>query len=227
LVVDVYAELLHGGFGSGLKQGCLLLKVFRLSVSAVFANKLPFSFFVRIKEINMGLLAKTNMWVGRFAFIVLLILGGITGVVVFTVFFKVAPVPGVMDSLYRKNLTPQDIASANPSTGGAGTTAASSSPLGASVTILAGAFTQGNPAYSPDTVAVKKGESVGVSNKDSVPHTITNGKDPSDPTSGKLFDTSIISPAASAQFATTKLAAGNYPFHCSIHPYMTGTLKVQ
>ena len=95
------------------------------------------------------------------------------------------------------------------------------------MTILAGASTQGNPAYAPDTITVKKGDAVGVINKDSVPHTITNGKDPSDPTTGKLFDTSIISPAASAQFATTKLAAGNYPFHCSIHPYMTGTLKVQ
>jgi plastocyanin len=128
-----------------------------------------------------------------------------------------------MSSLYRKNLTPQDIAAANPPSGGSGSTG----PVGASVTILVGASTQGNPAYAPDTVTVKKGDAVGVTNKDSVPHTITNGKDPSDPTSGKLFDTSIISPAASAQFATTKLAAGNYPFHCSIHPYMTGTLKVQ
>src|SRR2546430_5674583 len=34
--------------------------VFRLSVSAVFGNKLPFPFFVRIKEINMGLLAKNQ-----------------------------------------------------------------------------------------------------------------------------------------------------------------------
>jgi plastocyanin len=167
------------------------------------------------------------MWIGRTAFIVLLILGGITGVVVFTVFFKIAPVPGVMDSLYRKNLTPQDIAAANPTAGGAGSTSASSGPVGASVTILAGASTQGNPAFSPDAVTVKKGETVAVTNKDSVPHTITNGKDPSDPTSGKLFDTSIINAAASAQFGTTKLATGNYPFHCSIHPYMIGTLKVQ
>lgn len=167
------------------------------------------------------------MWIGRTAFIVLLILGGITGVVVFTVFFKIAPVPGVMNSLYRKNLTPQDIAAANPTAGGPGSTSASSGPVGASVTILAGASTQGNPAFSPDAVTVKKGETVAVTNKDSVPHTITNGKDPSDPTSGKLFDTSIINAAASAQFGTTKLATGNYPFHCSIHPYMIGTLKVQ
>jgi plastocyanin len=42
------------------------------------------------------------------------------------------------------------------------------------VTILVGASTQGNPSYAPDTVTVKKGDSVGVTNKDSVPHTITS-----------------------------------------------------
>ena len=167
------------------------------------------------------------MWVGKVALIALLILGGITGVVCYILFFDVAPVPGVMVSPYRLNLTPQDIAAANPQAGPSGSTAASSGPVGASVTILAGASTQGNPAYAPDTVTVKKGDSVAVTNKDSVPHTITNGKDPSDPTTGKLFDTSIMMPAASAKFGTTKLAAGNYPFHCSVHPYMTGSLKVQ
>jgi plastocyanin len=168
-----------------------------------------------------------TMWIGRTAMIVLLILGGLTGVMSYILFFSVAPIPGVMSSLYRLPLTPQDLASANPQAGGPGSTAASTGPVGTSVTILAGASTQGNPAYAPDTVTVKKGDAVGVINKDTVPHTITNGKDPSDPTSGKLFDTSIINAAASAQFATTKLAAGNYPFHCSIHPYMTGALKVQ
>ncbi|MFY9871466.1 MAG: cupredoxin domain-containing protein [Candidatus Nitrosopolaris sp.] len=167
------------------------------------------------------------MWVGKEAFIALIILGAITGLIIYPTFHSIAPVPGVMFSLYRKNLTPQDIAAANPQAGASGSAGASSGPVGASVTILAGASTQGNPAYAPDTPTVKKGESVAVTNKDSVPHTITNGKDPSDSTSGKLFDTSIIMPAASAKFGTTKLAAGNYPFHCSVHPYMTGSLKVQ
>lgn len=167
------------------------------------------------------------MWIGKHALIVLLILGGITGAIIYPLFFSIAPVPGVMYSQYRINLTPQDIAAANPQAGPSGSTAASSGPVGASVTILAGASTQGNPAYAPDAVTVKKGDSVAVTNKDSVPHTITNGKDPSDPTTGKLFDTSIMMPAATAKFGTTKLAAGNYPFHCSVHPYMTGSLKVQ
>ena len=166
------------------------------------------------------------MWIGRQALIVLLILGGITGAIIYPLFFSIAPVPGKMFSLYRMNLTPQDIAAANPQAAASGSTAASG-PVGASVTILAGASTQGNPAYAPDAVTVKKGDLVAVTNKDSVPHTITNGKDASDPTAGKLFDTSIIMPAASAKFGTTKLAAGTYPFHCSVHPYMTGSLKVQ
>jgi len=50
-----------------------------------------------------------------------------------------------------------------------------------------------------------------------------NGNDVSDSTSG----TGIISPGTSAQFVTAKLATGNYPFHCSIHPYMTAALKLQ
>jgi cytochrome c oxidase subunit 2 len=142
---------------------------------------------------------------------------------IYPTFRSVAAGPGIMYSLYRINLTPQNIAAANPQPSGSASTGAG--PVGASVTIPPGASTQGNPAYSPDTLTVKKGDSVAVINKDSVPHTVTNGKDPSDPTSGKLFDTSIISPAASV--GTTKLVAGNYPFHCSVHPYMTGSLKVQ
>ncbi|MFZ0511006.1 MAG: plastocyanin/azurin family copper-binding protein [Candidatus Nitrosopolaris sp.] len=109
------------------------------------------------------------------------------------------------------------------------TVIAASSGAGAAtaLSILQGASTQGNPAYDPATLTVKKGDSIRVTNKDSVPHTVTNGKDASDPTSGKLFDTSIINAGSTAQVSTVKLSSGDYPFHCSIHPYMTGLLKVQ
>ena len=101
------------------------------------------------------------------------------------------------------------------------------SSVAAKLSILVGASTQGNPAYDPSTLTVKKGESIQVTNKDSVPHTVTNGKDASDPTSGKLFDTSIINAGSTAQISTAKLSPADYPFHCTIHPYMTGLLKVQ
>ncbi|HET7148471.1 MAG TPA: plastocyanin/azurin family copper-binding protein [Candidatus Nitrosopolaris sp.] len=107
------------------------------------------------------------------------------------------------------------------------TGAASGSGAAPALSILQGASTQGNPAYAPATLTVKKGDSIQVTNKDSVPHTVTNGKDASDPTSGKLFDTSIINAGSTAQVSTAKLSPGDYPFHCSLHPYMTGLLKVQ
>jgi plastocyanin len=116
------------------------------------------------------------------------------------------------------------VIAATSSSAGGGAASGGASPA---LTILPGASTQGNPSYSPDTLTLKKGDTIQVTNKDTVPHTVTNGKDASDPTSGKLFDTSIINAGSTAQVSTAKLSAGDYPFHCSIHPYMTGLLKVQ
>ena len=112
-------------------------------------------------------------------------------------------------------------------TAASGSSSSSGSSSGPALSILQGASTQGNPAYDPATLTVKKGDSIQVTNKDSVPHTVTNGKDASDPTSGKLFDTSIINAGSTAQVSTAKLSPADYPFHCTVHPYMTGLLKVQ
>ena len=117
--------------------------------------------------------------------------------------------------------------SATNTTTGASSASSITSPIGAKLSILVGASTQGNPAYDPATLTVKKGDNIKVTNKDSVPHTVTNGKDASDPTSGKLFDTSIINAGSTAQISTAKLSPADYPFHCTVHPYMTGLLKVQ
>jgi plastocyanin len=171
--------------------------------------------------------------VGVLAFASLMVLGAITGIITFYLFAKVAPTPGVMDSLYRKDL-PKANSSSNSGSGGLGngTTASNvaaskiSGPIGATLTVLQGASIQGNPAFSPNLISVKKGSVVEVVNKDSVPHTVTNGKGPDDPNSGKLFDTSIINAGSSAKVDTSKLTSGQqYPFHCTVHPYMTGTLK--
>jgi cytochrome c oxidase subunit II len=94
------------------------------------------------------------------------------------------------------------------------------------LTVLEGASVQGNPAYDPDPLTVTKGDVIGVSNKDAAPHTATSGKDPQDPQAGSEFDTSIIDPGASAQIDTANLDPGDHPYHCTVHPYMLGTLKV-
>ena len=113
---------------------------------------------------------------------------------------------------------------ANSTTGGNGTSSGASS---VALSIPSGASTPGNPSYSPDTLTVSKGEVITVTNDDTAPHTVTNGATPGDADAGKLFDTSIIMPAATAQIDTASLEAGDHPFHCTVHPFMTGTLTVQ
>jgi len=95
------------------------------------------------------------------------------------------------------------------------------------LTILEGAATQGSPDFKPDKLTIKKGNTILVDNTDSMPHTVTNGKGASDATSGKLFDTSIINGGDSKVIETTNVDAGEHPFYCTVHPYMTGTLIVQ
>ena len=112
-------------------------------------------------------------------------------------------------------------ASSSTSAGGGGAAAA------ATLTIPVGAATPGNPSYDPVSLTVKKGDEIDVVNKDSSPHTVTSGKTPDAPDAGKQFDTSIVNVGASAKVATANLQAGEYDFHCAVHPFMTGKLKVE
>ena len=170
----------------------------------------------------------------KVAFIIILIAAGGVGVAVYYIFADAAPQPNVMNSVYRKDLPPpktEDVATAGSSAaskdgGGEG---GSKAPVAASatLTILAGSSTQGNPDYDPDNITIKKGESINVDNKDTMPHTVTNGKSPSDADSAKLFDTGIINGGESAVADTSALDAGEYAYYCIVHPYMTGTVTVQ
>jgi len=120
--------------------------------------------------------------------------------------------------------TPAPVASST-----AGSTAAAPAKPQADVTltILEGAATQGSPDYDPDALTVKKGDTILVDNLDLMPHTVTNGKDASDATSGKLFDTSILNGGEFKVLETANVDAGPHPYYCTVHPYMTGTLTVE
>ncbi len=119
----------------------------------------------------------------------------------------------------------------SPAAGGGGGEGNATSPAagggGVTLTILEGSSIQGTPDYDPDVLTVKKGETILVDNVDTMPHTVTNGKSGSDPTSGKLFDTSIINGGDSAEMDTSTIDAGTHPYYCMVHPYMTGTLTVE
>jgi len=126
-----------------------------------------------------------------------------------------------------KSVSPNSNSTGNTS-GTLGNTSTEKSPTTASVnlTILSGAFIQRNPAFDPNPLTIKKGDVIKVNNMDSAPHTVTNGKGPDDPDSGKLFDTGVFDAGDSAEISTTDIKPGGYPFYCAVHPYMTGSLRV-
>jgi len=95
------------------------------------------------------------------------------------------------------------------------------------ITILEGSSIQGNPAYDPDELTVKKGSKITVDNVDTMPHTVTNGESATDQNSAKLFDTSIINGGETAEIDTSSINAGKYPYYCMVHPYMKGILTIE
>ena len=125
----------------------------------------------------------------------------------------------------------QSKSNANATAGGGASTAAPAAapagPPGTPLTILEGSSVQGSPSYDPAALTVKKGDKITVTNKDTLPHTVTSGAGPTDPNSAKQFDTSILEVGATADIETTNINPGEYPFYCTVHPYMTGKLVVQ
>lgn len=98
---------------------------------------------------------------------------------------------------------------------------------GATINIPEGASVQGNPSYDPAELTAKVGDEITVVNQDSVPHTVTSGTGPDDPTSADLFDTSIINIGESAKISLAEVDPGQYDYYCIVHPYMTGKLTVE
>ena len=128
----------------------------------------------------------------------------------------------------QQSATQEQQPSSNATSGAAaGGNATSAAGAGVTLTILEGASVQGSPDYDPDELTVKKGDKITVDNVDTMPHTVTNGKSGSDPTSGKLFDTSIINGGDKAEIDTATVEAGTHPYYCMVHPYMTGSLTVE
>jgi plastocyanin len=73
-----------------------------------------------------------------------------------------------------------------------------------------------NFKFTPASLTVNQGARITVTNRDSTAHTMTadNGS----------FDTGDIDPGSSATVSLSK--PGTLKYHCSIHPFMHGTLVV-
>ena len=81
------------------------------------------------------------------------------------------------------------------------------------------AVTIQNLEFSPQAITVKSGTTVTWTNMDSVPHTVTS-KTPS-PVS---FNSGTLEQGGTFSFTFTQ--AGTYPYFCTVHTFMTGTVVV-
>ena len=88
---------------------------------------------------------------------------------------------------------------------------------GTSVSIVMGASALTTTAYSPSPVRLALGSSVTWINNDNTAHTST--------ADGGAWNSAVIAPGRT--FTRTFTTAGSFPYHCTIHPGMVGTIEVQ
>ena len=86
-----------------------------------------------------------------------------------------------------------------------------------SIAIPVGAESLGNRAYMPDELSVAVGTTVTWMNTDSISHTSTSN--------AAGWNSGIVAPGG--QFAFAFQTAGTFPYHCTIHPGMVGTVVVR
>lgn len=94
------------------------------------------------------------------------------------------------------------------------------------VSIVVGASVPSNGEfYNPESVETTVGSMVRWNNNDSVPHTVTSGLvENNSPKPDNKFDSGIMMNGDSFPFVFD--AAGEYPYYCMLHPFMTGKVTV-
>jgi nitrite reductase (NO-forming) len=98
---------------------------------------------------------------------------------------------------------------------------------GATISIVKGATTLNDKAFSPNPLKIKVGDTITWINNDNNIHTVSSGK-PNSPDAGRLFDsglTSLITPSKS--YSHTFNQPGEYSYFCKLHPNMVGTIEVE
>ena len=75
-------------------------------------------------------------------------------------------------------------------------------------------------AYEPAMLPVKVGQEITIINEDNAKHTVTSGM------RGNTDGTFDVVVAAGGSVTVTIDAAGSYPYICTIHPGMKGTIEV-
>jgi plastocyanin len=74
-----------------------------------------------------------------------------------------------------------------------------------------------NFSFTPQTITVKAGTAITWTNQDDIPHTVVS--------TDQIFKSKTLD--TDDKFTTTLTKPGTYPYFCSIHPKMTGTVIVE
>ena len=98
------------------------------------------------------------------------------------------------------------------------------STSGTTVSMAKGSQSADNPEfYVPAEATVKAGDTVTWKNDDTTIHTATSGRDA---TPDGRFDTSLVSPGQSSKPIAVPNEPGQYPYFCTLHPWMEGMITV-
>jgi plastocyanin len=99
------------------------------------------------------------------------------------------------------------------------------------VSIPKGASTNHMNGFDPKEINIKVGDTVKWTNNDIALHTVTSGKDRSDPNKGKDFNSGLTFPdvltTAGRTFQHTFTTAGTFPYFCQVYPAMVGKVIVK
>jgi plastocyanin len=99
------------------------------------------------------------------------------------------------------------------------------------VSIPKGASTNHMNGFDPKEINIKVGDTVKWTNNDIALHTVTSGKDRSDPNKGKDFNSGLTFPdvliTAGRTFQHTFTTAGTFPYFCQVYPEMVGKVIVK
>ena len=102
--------------------------------------------------------------------------------------------------------------------GGGGDDTTASAPAPAPASQSGSSISISNFKFVPATLTVRHGATVRVTNGDSTAHTVTADD-------GHSFDSGTVQPDGSKTLTVSR--AGRFPYHCSIHSFMKGTLVVK
>ena len=78
--------------------------------------------------------------------------------------------------------------------------------------------------FYPSIISIKVGDTVRFINTDSAAHTFTSGEATNADSTGVVFDSSLVMAGNTYEWSPTK--AGDQPYFCIVHPWMTGLIIV-